>query len=181
MRPAKSSNATNTTHGDVYRRTHQPDNLSCKPEYHGDGVLTIGHGLLWTPIYKIQMPGIDISKPQNQSYDLKSIPSSEAFYSVTLVIPFPEEIKTADREAWGKCSFKLKKNGQTVLTSNARFSELINCASMEETLCYNGLYEEHFNFVNTNAQDHLELIFECSGFESPKPVAGYILLQSGGE
>ena len=154
--------------------------VSCKPDYHGDGVLTLGHGLLWTPIYTIQMPSFDISKPQVEKYDLAGIPPSKVFYSATLVVPSSGEITPSDRESWGECNFTVKKNGAVVKTRNAEFSKMDNCISGVGQYL-NGFYIMSFDFMVSDPQDRWELIFECSGFESPKPVSGYILLQSGGE
>jgi hypothetical protein len=154
--------------------------ISCKPDYRGAGVLTLGHGLLWTPIYTIQMPEIDISKPHVETYDLGGIPPSKVFYSATLVVPSSGEITPSDREAWGSCSFTIKKNGIVVKTRGSEFRKMDNCISGVNQYL-NGLYIMSFDFMVSDPQDHWELVFECSGFESPKPVAGYILLQSGGE
>jgi hypothetical protein len=154
--------------------------VSCKPDYRGDGVLTRGHGLLWTPIYIIQMPEIDISKPHAETYNLGGIPPSKVFYSATLVVPSSGEITPSDRAAWGNCSFTIKKNGIVVKTRGSEFRKMDNCISGVNQYL-NGLYIMSFDFTVSDPQDHWELVFECSGFESLKPVAGYILLQSGGE
>lgn len=153
---------------------------SCKPDYQGDGKLTVNRGLLLTPIYKIQMPGVDISKEQFVRYDLSTAPASEAFYSITLTIPSSKEITRDDRGAWGTCEFALVKNNQEVQRIALKFSELLNCFSRRDGVLLNALYSEGFSFVNDNAGDHYELIFECSGFESSAPILGYIILQSGG-
>ena len=154
---------------------------SCKPEYHGDGVLTVGHGILWTPIYKIQMPQIDISKPHVEKYDLNGLPSSEAFYCAALVVPFSREITPSNREMWGSCRFTITKNGRVVQTSISELSKMINNITVKERVWLNGLYTMDTTFTVPDHQDHWELIFECAGFASPEPVWANIRLQSGGK
>lgn len=154
---------------------------ACKPEYSGDGLLTKSHGILWTPIYTIRMPEVEIFRACTNRYDLKDIPSSKAFYSIALVVPSSGEITPAERQAWGTCHFEIKKNGQVVQSSGSSFSEMINWRTKEFGVYLNSLYIENLKFTASDPSDHWELIFKCSGFDSRKSVAGYIFISSGGE
>ena len=156
--------------------------MSCGPnkKYSGDGVLTRSHGLLFNPVHHIEMPKLDVSKPQIKKYDLSGLPSSEAFYGVALVVPSLGEITPSDRDGWGVGRFTVKKGGRLIQTSSSKFSKMINNLS-RESLWLNGLYIGGFRFVVDDDQDHWELIFECSGFDSPEPVWAYVLLRSGGK
>ena len=150
---------------------------ACKPNnYSGDGALTCGRGILLSPIYNIKMPKVDISSPSIETYNLKGVPSSKAFYSVSLVIPLAREITQSEREPWGECSFSLKEGNEVILTKKSKFSKMTNCLSSKE----NSLYIASFYFIVTDDMGDLELVFERSGFKSIEPVMGYVLLQSGG-
>jgi hypothetical protein len=156
---------------------------SCKPEYKysGDGALTLGHGVLRNPIYTIQMPQIDISRPHVEKYDLRGIPPSKVYYLVSLAVLSSGELTPSDRKAWGQCSFKMKKNGTEVLTASSEFCKMRNCWDKKDGFYINGLYTLDAEFTVFNDQDHWELIFECPGFDSSEPVWAYIVLHSGGK
>lgn len=158
--------------------------------YKGDGVVTHNRapffGLLWPDVYEIKMPQIDISKRGFYKYNLDGIPLTElrSSYSAFLVIPSTDYLKPEDRMSWGWGRFEVQHNTDSIQNFGSDFALMINNFDGN----YNKLYIERtdpthksLSFIVTNKQDHLEFIFECSGFDSPEPIWAYILIHSGGK
>jgi hypothetical protein len=158
--------------------------------YKGDGVLTHSSapffGLLWPDVYEIQMPRIDISKHCFYKYKLDGIPLTEerSRYSAFLVIPSADYLKYEDRMSWGWGRFEIMRNNDSIQSFNSTFDLMINNYNGKYNRLYiekTGASHESLSFVVTNKQDCFELIFECSGCDSPEPIWAYILIHSGGK
>lgn len=155
--------------------------MSCKPEYRGDGALTFSRGIFGAPNFTVEMPDVDISKPQEIKYDLTSLPVSKVYYWVRLVVPAQDEITRAERHAWGTCGLRIIENKKERHAVNLNFSDMMNSLSRREDIYLNSLYTLDFQLPCTNATNQLELIFECTGFDSLEPVWAHIQLHAGGK
>ena len=157
--------------------------LSCKNTYEGDGVLTHNHApfWLWPDVFEIQMPRIDISKPHIEKYRLRGIPVSKARYDVFLVIPTTNYLEPKDMTKWGDCSFEIRRNGVSIKRYVSAFCKMGNNKGQYNKLYIDLPLDVGADFHVSNDQDQWDVVFECSGVDSPEPVWAYILLHSGGK